>query len=296
MQELHQQCLQTGVTFEIRVYDDGSRPDIRQLNRLLDSLDRVYYLELQQNIGRSAIRNLLAREAQYAFLLFIDNDNLIPRPDYVQKYLALPEQVAVVLGGTNYADAKPSSAQVLRWRYGREREQRSLPERRRHSYRYFALNNTLCLRELFLRFGLDERIRGYGFEDVAFGVALEKAGVPVQHIFNPVVHVGLDRAEVFLEKTRQAMRNLHELSRCEEADFGSRLLQTSRLLHKTGTAKPFLFVTRLLEKRILRNLHSPDPSLFYFDLYRLRLLVALATGASQQKEIFAKEEEKEKQV
>ena len=204
--------------------------------------------------------------------------------------------MVAVLGGTTYAEIKPPSAQVLRWRYGRAREQHSLPERLRQSYRYFTLNNTLCLRELFLRIGLDERIRGYGFEDVAFGVELEKAGIPVQHISNPVVHVGLDRAEVFLEKTRQAMRNLHELSRREEADFGSRLLQISRLLHKTGTAKPFLFLTRLLEERIFRNLHSPDPSLFYFDLYRLRLLLALTAGASQQKKTFIKEEAKEKQV
>jgi glycosyltransferase involved in cell wall biosynthesis len=273
--DIHTQCSLCGLSFEIRVYDDGSETEIKERNRLLNQLDHVYYLELQQNIGRSAIRNLLAREARYRYLLFLDNDNLIPHPDYIHRYQSLPEDIDIVLGGTVYSDTMPSSAHVLRWRYGREREQKSLAQRLRHPYRYFALNNTLCAREVFLRIGLDEKLRDYGYEDVVFALEAEKAGIPVLHIHNPVVHVGLDKAEEYLRKTRQAVANLQALARREQMPDDIRLLRTYRLLRRLRLLKPFLKVFSLMQKNILHNLHSPDPSLFYFDLYRLKQLVGL---------------------
>jgi glycosyltransferase involved in cell wall biosynthesis len=272
VQDLHSQCRQCAIPFEIRVYDDGSEEEIKELNRPLNGLDQVYYLELQRNLGRSAIRNLLAREARYGFLLFLDNDNLIPNANFIQNYLSLPEAFPIVLGGTEYDESKPTSAYVLRWRYGLEREQQPLSARRRHPYRYFALNNTLCRRELFLQIKLDEKMQGYGYEDLAFSMELQKAGIPVHHIHNPVVHVGLDRVEVYLAKTREAVRNLSGLAGRVPLGDDIRLLQAHRMLRKSGLVKPFLFSFGLVEKSILRNLHSPNPNLIYFDLYRLKLL------------------------
>ncbi|CAN5753378.1 glycosyltransferase [soil metagenome] len=276
VQDLHSQCRQAKVPFEIRVYDDGSAEEIKELNRPLNSLDQVYYVELQKNVGRSAIRNLLASEARYQYLLFLDNDNRIPSPHFIQNYLSLPHLYPIVLGGTVYDEAKPSSAYVLRWRFGREREQKSLAARRRHPYRYFALNNTLCQRELFRQFRLDEGLQGYGYEDVAFGMEVKKAGIPVHHLHNPVVHTGLDRVEEFLEKTRQGVRNLRQLAGRKHLQEDIRLLKAYRLLRTIGMLRPFLLLMEKWEMNILRNLRSPDPSLLYFDLYRLKLLAEMA--------------------
>lgn len=276
VQTLYTQCTEAGILFEIRLYDDASTAETKILNQALNQLEHVFYVELQQNIGRSAIRNLLAREAKYNYLLFLDNDNAIPNPDYISRYQQAAEPETIVLGGTAYSPEKPTSAYVLRWVYGREREQKTAQERSLHPYHHFSINNTLLWRETFTRIGLDERLREYGFEDVAFGIEAEKAGVRIKHIDNPVIHLGIDRTDRFLEKTQEAVRNLHRLSSAPHLSEHSGLLRMYRRLQNLGLAGTYRSLFQLGEKQILRNLHSAEPNLFYFDLYRLKLLAEVA--------------------
>ncbi len=62
--DLNNQLVELGFIFEIRVYDDGSHENIRDLNKEIASNDSIIYEELPKNIGRSAIRNKLAKEAK----------------------------------------------------------------------------------------------------------------------------------------------------------------------------------------------------------------------------------------
>ena len=61
--------------YEILVADDGST-DERTIegNRIINTLPHCRYIERKENVGRAALRNFLAREAKYTWLLFIDSN------------------------------------------------------------------------------------------------------------------------------------------------------------------------------------------------------------------------------
>ena len=69
--KLHQQALALEkVNFEVIILDDGSTDDFKQTNRAIKHLPHVQYAELTENVGRSAIRNLLAQRARGRLLTF----------------------------------------------------------------------------------------------------------------------------------------------------------------------------------------------------------------------------------
>ena len=60
--------------YEILVADDGSTDkNTIEKNREINWLDNCRYIERKENIGRAAIRNFLAKEAKYLWLLFLEN-------------------------------------------------------------------------------------------------------------------------------------------------------------------------------------------------------------------------------
>ena len=83
VRDLHQSAIDAGIVFEIRIYDDESGKKWTKINEVLGDLDGVEYQSLPNNIGRSAIRNKLAEEANYPYLLFIDGDSALVNPNYI---------------------------------------------------------------------------------------------------------------------------------------------------------------------------------------------------------------------
>jgi glycosyltransferase involved in cell wall biosynthesis len=81
--ELAQQCAGTGLPWEILCIDDGSSLVFREQNRTLQGRAGIRYEELPDNIGRAAIRNLLAEKAVFPYLLFMDCDSAVVRADYM---------------------------------------------------------------------------------------------------------------------------------------------------------------------------------------------------------------------
>ena len=53
--DLHRQAIDCGIAFEIRCYDDGSTEAFRAKNRAIQTMGNVVWVELEQNIGRSAL-------------------------------------------------------------------------------------------------------------------------------------------------------------------------------------------------------------------------------------------------
>ena len=109
VEELHRQASQLTIPFEIRVYDDGSSQNFLELNRRCRSLGNVVYAELPQNIGRSKIRYRLAEDAQFDFLLFLDNDVLPAQPNFLETYVR-QTQAPVCAGGVSYRNDFPPEA------------------------------------------------------------------------------------------------------------------------------------------------------------------------------------------
>ena len=284
--DLHRQCEAAGVAYEIICFDDGSTPEFRQKNQELWKYSNLIYKELPQNLGRSAIRNALGKAARFEYLLFMDCDSRVVSPDFIQNYMdaiklggnfKLPPNLSandgfLVYGGRSYAIQPPTEARLyFHWHYGREREQRTAAERSRSPYHSFMTNNFLIPRQLFLEIQFDETLRQYGHEDTLFGMELARRQVPIVHIDNPLEHIGLEPVDVFLRKTEQGIENLVRLKR-EGKPIETRLLSTYNNCRKWGLALPIRLMFSLINRLIVRQLKSPNPSLKVFDFYKLGLI------------------------
>jgi glycosyltransferase involved in cell wall biosynthesis len=224
---------------EVVLLDDKSAEEYRRANRPLGHWPAVRYEELPANVGRAAIRNQLAARARHEWLLLLDNDSLLPDARFLARYAralaAASESVSLFVGGTTYAPTPPADpALYLRWHYGRAREMRPASVRQAQPTSQLTLNNALLKSELLQKNPLDERLSGYGHEDTRLGLELARAGVAVQHLDNPVLHDGLEPAATFLEKSRQAVRNLAQVLRTDGLGADTRLAQAARRLHRLG--------------------------------------------------------------
>ena len=66
---LVKQALATNVPYEILLIDDASRSDFVSTNKNILQHKNIRFIGLNKNIGRAAIRNLLAQKAQYEYLI-----------------------------------------------------------------------------------------------------------------------------------------------------------------------------------------------------------------------------------
>ena len=104
--ELHEQCLESNIIFEILVYDDGSNGPINAINHTINNLQNCIFKELPNNIGRSAIRNLLAENAQYDILLFVDAGTFPKGKNFIGNYILI-ENEKVIFGGMTHLKNAP---------------------------------------------------------------------------------------------------------------------------------------------------------------------------------------------
>ena len=267
VEDLQSQVKKLGIDHEIRCYDDGSLPELKSKHHRLSTYDHIVYKELPENLGRAAIRNKLASEACYENLIFMDCDSALVGSDFLKLYM---EQLGadVVCGGRSYADSLEAPSTVLHWKYGRQRECRSLAERQAEPQRYFHSNNFMIRKSTILTTPFDESISGYGYEDLLLGKQLQEKGIEVVHIDNPVQHLGLEVNQVFLDKTRTAVLNLKELNKAG-LNLKSRLEVVGKRLQALKMAGVYKRFYEWRKSAIERNLVSDDPKLIYLDYYKL---------------------------
>ena len=288
--ELQTQLVCWGVDYEIIITDDASTDQAMQNhNAQLEKQENIRYIRHEKNHGRSKTRNELADAAKFPFLLFLDCDARIKRPDYIAKYLEFinkrhlgPEPFAVS-GGLAYRDITPSQDQTLRYKYGIKREVRPAAIRNRHPHHNFTPFNLLISKSVFETCRFDDTLTDYGYEDTFFGMALEEAGIPVYHIDNEMFHDGLDDNKDFLAKVTDSIRNLDKLYCDGKANNAfenqSRLLQTWKKLSAKSYA-PLLFAMLRMVKRPLTHLILRNNSLTALDLYKILLFDELRRGIS----------------
>lgn len=269
------QCVRLNISYEIRVYDDGSEEQFRQLNRPLSRQPGVVYEELPVNVGRSSIRNRLAFDALYEHLLFLDNDCLPVSFNYLFNYLVEAPMSEVVIGGVAYVANEPEKPFKLHWKYGRLRGARSLAKRQQQPYNDIFLCNALIKRSVFYKFPLRESLRKYGHEDTVFAHELRENNITVKHIHNPVVHLGLEETTVLLIKTEQAVENLAKLYVEGEQIEPIRMVQAYNILQNLRLTRPYQMLFSAVERIVKYNLASGSPKLVLYDLYRLYLLSKL---------------------
>ena len=265
---LRQQAEAAHVTFEILVADDGSTDaEVIRENSVINEWPHCQYLRQPENIGRAAIRNLLAQTAQYDHLLFIDSDMTLVRPDFLARYLAL-EAADVVDGGVAIGGDAEALKGNLRYRYEKAAEpSHTADQRQLHPYQDFHTANFLIRRNLMRAHPFDERFRYYGYEDVLFGKQLRAARVAITHIDNPMGFCTFEANPAFVAKTEEGLRTLCQFRK--ELRGYSRLLTLVDGIHIPLILWIIRRSHRLFGPLIRRNLCSTHPSLRLFSLYKL---------------------------
>lgn len=265
---LRQQAEAARLTYEIIVGDDGSTDgQVVAENRQIAQWPHCRYLTQPQNIGRAAIRNFLARQARYDYLLFIDSDMTLTDSNYLDRYLA-DDSVAVVDGGVTICGDAEALKGNLRYRYEKEAEQDHTAEKRQQNpYRDFHTANFLIRRDLMLAYPFDERFRYYGYEDVLLGKQLRAARITIRHIDNPLGFSTFERNPDFVAKTEEGLRTLYTFR--EELRGYSRLLTLVEGIHLQVVRSAISLAFRLTGALVRRNLCGRHPSLIAFRFYKL---------------------------
>lgn len=269
--ELHKQCADCGINFEIISIDDASTQQ-KSKNKPIQFLTNCFFVELFENIGRSKIRNLLASKSNYEWLLYVDCDTFPKNSDFISNYISqinLSDK-KVFFGGIVYTKDKPEKDRLLRWIFGQEREAIPLSERKRNPYKTAFVSNILIKKTVFDIFSFDEKITNYGYEDFAFIQTLKLENIDIEHIENPVSHLNLETSSVFLLKTKTALETLLIISKTNsKVEIESKIIKT----HKILCALKFnLFIAKLFQKlqvRLEHHLTSEKPSLLVFDCYKI---------------------------
>ncbi|MBR1449076.1 MAG: glycosyltransferase [Prevotella sp.] len=257
--------------YEVVVADDAS-PDRNSAmqNREIRRLPNCRYIEKESNSGSAATRNLLAREARYRWLLFMDCDLRIENPDFIVNYLSFPGE-GIINGGIAIG---AGDCRNLRFLYEKSCEQRhTAAMRSQRPYQAFRSANFMADRAAMLRCPFDERFKKSGYEDVMLGKQLASFGIPVHHIDNPTVMVDFEDNAAYVAKIERSMRTLH--------DFRQELQGYSRII--TLGSQPWLAPVRcvlrlwhlLLGSAERRNLCGDHPNLTIFKLYKIGYYLTL---------------------
>jgi glycosyltransferase involved in cell wall biosynthesis len=276
--ELHRQCLESKIDFEILCQDDASNSKLNEENEIINSLENCSFFVNSNNLGRGKNINSLAEKAKHDYLLILDCDTFPTQNNFIKNYISTTNNIEnlVVFGGIHYKKEKPENEKLLRWIYGNARESLSVAKRNTNPNENALTSNILIQKNVFLSNKFDKSITKYGYEDLVFLTDLKKKGILVKHIDNPTYHLGLETSQQFLEKTKIALGNLKLIAETTSLDNSeSKILQTYVLLKRLYLGFLISFLFKITERKIERNLLSQNPSLLLFDLYKLGYFCSL---------------------
>ena len=279
--DLHKLCKQSIKIkhFEIICLEDNSNYCFK--NEEISTLQYVKYEKLSQNIGRSKIRNLLAKKAIHEWLLFIDADHKIITNEFIEIYIKQIinhnpdklEKKILYYGSTLYPSKTIERNTELHWNYG------SKVEARRKKY-VFSSHHFLISKNLFSekKVSFNENIESYGYEDVFF---ILENNLKTIYIENPLLHIGLKKTEKFIRQTESSLQNLsnqHQLTSKPEKII--RILYLQKTIANMGLTKIIINLFNISKTIILKNLYSKYPSIWLFQFYKLGFFLQLITDQS----------------
>lgn len=271
VKSIHTQLLLLNIEFEIICLDDASTKYVNE-NKIIKKFNNTFIFSLKNNLGRSKIRNLLVEKSIYNWLLFLDADVLPQNHNFLVNYINCIKKSShkVYFGGVVYENNKPIKDKLLRWVYGKEREEINFNIREKNPYQYFLGANFLINKSVFTSIKFNESILKYGYEDVLFVEDLKRNYIEVKQINNAVFHLGLEDNLVFIEKTKEAIRNLRKLNSEKIVDWKSiKILKTYEKIKLYRLTWIFSLIYIVFNKILEWNLKSKSPSMQIFDVYKL---------------------------
>lgn len=275
---LHHQVLECEIPFEIICLDDGSQKFLTE-NQEISKLKNTGYSILEKNIGRSAIRNLLAQKAIYDNLLFLDADTIPVHENFISNYITqINDSKKIVYGGICYKDIQPSGNEILRWIYGIKREALAVLDRNKSPYISFLTLNFLIQKSIFSEVNFNENIPNLRHEDTLFSFELMQNNIKIIHVENPVYHLGIEDSQIFLVKSEEAVVALKNLvdSKLISSEY-VKLSYYFERIKKYHFRSLIAFGFKIVKPLFLKQLLGKNPSLLLFDLYRLGYYCTLKT-------------------
>jgi len=267
---IHKQLIQSDIEFEIIVGEDSPKNHIESINKEIKKLKNTQYTSNKQNIGRVATRQQLAEKAIYRWLLFLDADVMPKSEKFIINYLKfINSNYRVIYGGFYYKTEKPDVNRVLRWKYGRSKEQLKAVKRNISPYRVVISANMLIKKQTFL--DLNSRItrKGYGYDNY-FGAKLKEHAIKIFHIDNEVIHLGLECNEIYLKKIESAIEtllNLYENNELKNSE--NSLLKAYHKLKPLGLIGLIVWLFKKFRKNLKSNILGPNPNIQLLQFYKL---------------------------
>ncbi|MFZ4455011.1 MAG: glycosyltransferase family 2 protein [Bacteroidales bacterium] len=286
--ELSRQIEMLPVKPEILLIDDASSESFKAINR--ETCQKHCYVELVQNVGRAAIRNLFLNYAKYDYLLFLDCDSVVIQDDFIAAYLVAIKELhpMVVCGGRVYDEELPDRNHRLRWKFGIERESQSSDTRMLNPNKSFMTNNFIVKRSLLESVKFDDRLKDYGHEDTLFGFELKKRKIVITHINNPVLNGDVEENALFFEKTEYGIANLAKILRIVNYNTyfveDVKILAFHRMMKKWSLSMLILWMFWWLRRPIKWLLIKGYVYLPLFDFYKLGLLIQKENSRTAQNE------------
>lgn len=265
---------------ELIVIDDASK----KVNRFSaeEFGEDLKYVQLEENVGRSRIRNLFLTYAKCPYLLFLDGDSELISDEFLsryEEYLEKEKDVTAVCGRSIYPKEPPAIEFSLRWLYGSRTESKSAVERNRQPYASFMTNNVILKAEVLKACPFEEKLKGYGHEDTLMGFRLKEMGIVIKHFDNPVLNVRPETNKLFLSKTTQALSNLLSIQRTidKPEDFQQhvKILRWLRLAKQLKFNYVFVFLENVVGNYLKARLERKGGGLTLFAFWKLMQLMKL---------------------
>tara|TARA_R110000868_G_scaffold35549_4_gene127420 strand:- start:13554 stop:14498 length:945 start_codon:yes stop_codon:yes gene_type:complete len=199
---------------EIVLLDDGC-PD-RALNEAVSRTVRALsaparLLTAADNLGRSAGRNLLARQARGRWLLYLDADMQPGSDAFLDTYLERIEADDFDAAFGGYETVAPADTQYqLHAVLARTSDERDAAARSRIGATAFCSSNLLVRATVMRNVPFDREFVGWGFEDVDWAVRAARTNRLI-HLDNPGLHAGLQTTDSLLQKFRDGAVNYARL-------------------------------------------------------------------------------------
>lgn len=268
--ELKHQADNLGIIYEIIVQDDAS-VSFSSENNQINSLANCFFSINKENLGRGRNINSLCSKSKYDYVLIMEADALPQNKSYLKNYIdLLSKKPEVIFGGVKYPDSIPPNEKILRWKYGRNREIKTLCQRLQNKYDFVLTWNLLLKKDILLQFPFPEFIHEYGYEDIVFIKKLQLNSVSITHIENVLIHYNDEENLDFIKKAEKAVKNLHDLISSEKIDSKdvklTKIYAFLKNLRLTGILKS---IYKKSKKRVLNNLTSRKPNLYLLDFYKL---------------------------
>lgn len=266
VQKVHAQLNATKIAFEIIVLEDGSTQSINTIA----NLSHTEVLVHKHNLGRVKARQFLAKTSKYDWLLFLDADVLPKKDSFISDYLnKLKLDYEAIFGGFTYYDEKPKKDYVLRWKYGKTREQVPARIRNKTPYKVIISANYLIKKTVFETINSKMTNSGYGYDNY-FGSLLKLQQISTLHIDNEVYHLGIEKSSNYLNKKEQAVQTLVRLYNTNTmTTHDNDLLALFSNLKRIGLTAVLSGAYKLLKTSMQNNLTGSNPSIIVLQFYRI---------------------------